>query len=149
MTMDPCPVNLELYGAPDLKYDFERSAALIALVQKAIERIDDQVGPRASAVEDAKTDFGGRYSRLFSASARVAKGDASELRARLEDVVRFLDRLNAAARAENARRKTGRGGRGRVEARGANEVDATWDKIFGEEPPPPVEPGDPPRFDPQ
>src|SRR6218665_979513 len=141
MTMDPCPVNLELYGAPDLKYDFERSAALIALGQKAIERIDDQVGPRASAVEDAKTDFGGRYSRLFSGSGGGAKGDASGLRARLEDVVRFLDRLNAAARAENARRKTAREWRARVEARRAKEGDAPWANIFCAEPSAPAPPG--------
>ncbi|MDF2993809.1 MAG: Rhs family protein, partial [Microbacterium sp.] len=139
-------VDLEVYGAPDLTYDFGAADAVASAANAAANHIEDQSGSRISNVATANTDFQGHFSQLFAANAEIAASDARELVFRLRDIASFIGRLNDAAREENARRRRAREWRDRVEARRSNWLDATWDDIFGEEPPPTAGPIDPPVF---
>ncbi|MDQ1075122.1 MULTISPECIES: DUF6531 domain-containing protein [Microbacterium] len=139
-------VDLEVYGAPDLTYDFGRADAVASAANAAANHIEDQTASRISYAATARTDFSGYFSELFNANADIAASDARELVYRLRDVASFMGRLSDAAREENARRKRAREWRDRVEARRSNWLDATWDDIFGEEPPPTAGPIDPPVF---
>ena len=133
---DVCSVDLEVYGAPDLRYDFGLADAVATTAQTAAAALENQIGSRASYVTTAGDDFKGRFSELFAANAATAANDSRELGGRLRDVVTFMGKLSDAAREENARRRHAREWRARVEERRANWLDATWDNIFGEEPPP-------------
>lgn len=144
---DVCPVNLEVYGVADLTYDFGLAEAVEAAARGAISALDGQGPARASYVTTAREDFSGRFSELFAANAEIASNDRAELVTRLRDVVAFMGKLSQAAREENARRRSAREWQQRVEARRANWVDATWDNIFGEEPPPRAGEVSPPSFD--
>ncbi|MFV9423707.1 DUF6531 domain-containing protein [Microbacterium sp. S1037] len=139
-------VDLEVYGAPDLTYDFGRADAVASAANAAANHIEDQTASRISYAATARTDFSGYFSELFNANADIAASDARELVYRLRDVASFMGRLSDAAREENARRKRAREWRDRVEARRANWLEATWDDIFGEEAPPSDGPIDPPVF---
>ncbi|WZH36376.1 MAG: DUF6531 domain-containing protein [Microbacterium enclense] len=139
-------VDLEVYGAPDLTYDFGLADAVAAAANAAASAVEGQAGSRASYVATAEQDFQGYFSELFAANATTAAGDARELATRLRDVSSFIGRLNDAAREENARRKRAREWKARVEARRSNWLDATWDDIFGEEPPPQGGEIEPPVF---
>jgi len=139
-------VDLEVYGAPDLTYDFPAADAVASAANAAANSIEDQTASRISYAATARTDFQGYFSELFNANADIAAGDARELVYRLRDVASFMGRLSDAAREENARRKRAREWRDRVEARRSNWLDATWDDIFGEEPPPTAGEISPPVF---
>jgi len=139
-------VDLEVYGAPDLTYDFGLAEAVASAANAAASAVEGQSGTRASYVTTAGQDFQGYFSELFAANAATAAGDARELASRLRDVSSFIGRLSDAAREENARRKRAREWKARVEARRSNWLDATWDDIFGEEPPPQGGEIEPPVF---
>lgn len=139
-------VDLEVYGAPDLTYDFGLADAVASAANAAASAVEGQAGTRASYVTTAGQDFQGYFSELFAANAATAAGDARELASRLRDVSSFIGRLSDAAREENARRKRAREWKARVEARRSNWLDATWDDIFGEEPPPTAGEISPPVF---
>ncbi|MDQ1076875.1 DUF6531 domain-containing protein [Microbacterium sp. SORGH_AS_0969] len=140
-------VDLEVYGAPDLTYDFGLADAVASAANAAAAAVEGQTASRASYVATAKEDFQGAFSKLFAANATTAASDARELASRLRDVSSFIGRLSDAAREENARRKRAREWKARVEARRSNWLDATWDDIFGEEPPPQGGEISPPVFD--
>jgi len=139
-------VDLEVYGAPDLTYDFAAADAVVSAANAAANSIEDQTASRISYAATARTDFSGYFSELFNANADIAAGDARELVYRLRDIASFMGRLSDAAREENARRQRAREWRDRVEARRSNWLDATWDDIFGEEPPPTAGEISPPVF---
>ncbi|KTS06131.1 DUF6531 domain-containing protein [Microbacterium testaceum] len=139
-------VDLEVYGAPDLTYDFGLADAVGSAANAAAAAVEGQTASRASYVATAKEDFQGAFSELFATNATTAASDARELASRLRDVSSFIGRLSDAAREENARRRRAREWKARVEARRSNWLDATWDDIFGEEPPPQGGEIEPPVF---
>ncbi|WP_052323459.1 DUF6531 domain-containing protein [Leifsonia xyli] len=129
-------MGLDMYGAPDLAFDFEAAQRVVTAADGAADALEGQTGSRASYVTAAETDFRSYYSELFAANAASTAGDRRELAVRLWEVSAFMGKLVAAAREENARRRRAREYKARVEQRRRNWVDATWDQIFGEEPPP-------------
>ena len=69
----------------DVPFDAGAADALIAACTAAASAIDGQVGSRASYVTTAMKDFKGYFSGLFADNASTAKGDATELVARLKE----------------------------------------------------------------
>lgn len=140
-------MDLDVYGAPDLTFDFGAADRVVSMANAAAGAIEGQTGARASFAATAGQEFRGHYSELFAGNARRAAADGRELVTRFRDVVSFMGMLVDAAKQENARRRRAREWKSRVEARRSNWVDATWDDIFGEEPPPREQPQQPPAFD--
>ena len=62
-------VDLEVYGAPDLTYDFGAADAVASAANAAASAVEGQAGSRASYVATAEQDFQGYFSELFAANA--------------------------------------------------------------------------------
>lgn len=135
-----------MYGAPDLKFDFAAAKKVVSAATNAANSLEGQSLSRAGAVGQGAADFSGYYSQLFAANARSAAYDQNTLVIRLREITVFMNTLIASAHAENTRRKKAREWKARVEARRSNWVDATWDSIFGLEPPPRQQPEKAPSF---
>lgn len=146
---DMCSVNLNIYGAANLTFNFGAANAVITAANAAANAIEGQTGTRASYVSTGSKDFKGYFSELFTSNAASGASDASELAIRLREVATFMGTLRDAATKENARRQRAREWKQRVESRKSNFLDRTWDSIFGEEPPPREEASTPPAFNAQ
>jgi YD repeat-containing protein len=118
----------------DVKYDSAAASALSAACRSAATTIDGQAAGRSSWVQSALEEFQGYYSTLFTNNASVAAADAINLSESLRSVATEVDKLTAAAQAEQKRRETARAWKKQHD--GKNWWEKTWDSIFGEDPPP-------------
>ena len=130
------PTDLSAFALPDLTYDFAAADSVARACDAAQSAVAFDSPSRAALVLLGGTDFAGGFAETFRANAAIAQEDSRELTTKLGEIAQGIRRLSEAAREENARRRDARAWRDRVLARRADAVDSTWDRIFGEEPPP-------------
>ena len=127
--------NLDnLKGMPDVEYDFDVSSSLQTAFKNAATVLEEQRGTRSTCRTDAKTDFEGYYSTLFSANGTTQLNDLDEIARNLRLVATQVADVDVKAREENQRRRQARQWAERQANR--NAFQRTLDSWFGGEEPP-------------
>lgn len=98
----------ELRGLPDVAYDFGVSTAVHEAFNAAASALRAQAGERASLRQVGLGDFAGHFSRVFKANGDVQLADLDEVADNLHEVALRINELEAAAKAENERRRVAR-----------------------------------------
>ncbi|MDO4258066.1 MAG: polymorphic toxin-type HINT domain-containing protein [Actinomycetaceae bacterium] len=97
-----------LRGLADVEYDFGVSAAVAGAFKAASLTLREQRGGRTSARDKGREEFRGFYADLYIANGSVQIQDMGEIGDFLMSVSRQIERVDQAAREENARRRQAR-----------------------------------------
>ncbi|MBD7993836.1 type IV secretion protein Rhs [Arthrobacter sp. Sa2CUA1] len=87
------------------RFRYDSAEALESAFTTEADRLEGQAGARAAAVANAKTDFQGHFSTIFSDNAVTAATSATDLAGALREAAGLVRRLITLAEEEDARRK--------------------------------------------